>query len=770
MTANLGLTERLDFEIKLDDFLFPGSNENQERLPISDDLNLNGLLQSLQSQDSSTSQSSNNSESNSDLFLSTEDWHPLDLDKVERLFHANQSSIRFDSIKQSLNRLETMLDQGERFQLTPPDVSNPNGENQSGFTSSSKFGWVGDRSFTSPNSQDPQLVCGCLSCAGPSPQFEHLVSLNQNQQNSTFGSNNTSLVPAQARVSSTGDPQIDAVLNGYKWGTKTITFSFYDDDIPNSYYGNEQVSEVSEGIKTNVRTILKNLIEPFVNLKFVEVQDTQSAYGLIRYHLTSMTGYAYAYYPTSTDYNQGSRNDIAGDVHLSTQNDKNDNFNGFQSGLGSHGFLTLIHETLHAIGLKHPGNYNGSGTGDAPFLPGNEDNLTNTVMSYNFAGAKPVTPMLYDIKALHHLYGAKAHNASETTYVFDHTYSFSDSQRSWGTASQQAKVLLWDSGGLDTLDFSKLALSSSGYRFDLREGGLLTSQSAYNSTSYQARGSSTGATHYTTTFGTVIAYNTVIENLVNSSSSDRIILNQSANTIRGYQAGKKVGDDIIVNANSQDTLDLSAYTSSSVTQTTSGNDLILKLGNDGSITIKDHFSVTQENQIKILFNSPTPTGKTITGTASNDQLEGTAGDDSIRGLAGDDTLNGLAGNDTIHGNHGIDTINGGDGKDRIVGGVGNDILTGGGGDDTFVYQNTSHGRDTITDFDLSRDKLDFSEIFAAANYSSADAFGSYIKILGTSLEARVQVDTLGDTGDQFKTLAILTGVNATSLNASHLIT
>ena len=88
--------------------------------------------------------------------------------------------------------------------------------------------------------------------------------------------------PLEAKVKSTGDQQIDTLLSGYKWGVKTITYSFYDDDVPNSYYGDDKVSEVSDGIKNNIRTIFKSFIEPFVNLKFVEVKDTQDSYGLMR--------------------------------------------------------------------------------------------------------------------------------------------------------------------------------------------------------------------------------------------------------------------------------------------------------------------------------------------------------------------------------------------------------------------------------------------------------------------------------------------------------
>lgn len=66
--------------------------------------------------------------------------------------------------------------------------------------------------------------------------------------------------------------------------------------------------------------------------------------------------------------------------------------------------MTITHEIAHALGLKHPGNYN---TGDAsPYLPGSEDNTLNTVMSYNVTSPDTLNPAPYDIEALQYLYGA----------------------------------------------------------------------------------------------------------------------------------------------------------------------------------------------------------------------------------------------------------------------------------------------------------------------------------------------------------------------------
>ena len=828
-------------------------------------------------------------------------------------------------------------------------------------------------------------ACSCSACCA--------------QQFNTSGLNESlSRTPLEAKVKSTGDIQLDAVLGGFKWGVNTISYSFYDDDIRNKYYGSERVSEVSEAIKTNVRKILKSFIEPFVDLKFVEVKDTQNSYGMIRYQLTDMNGYAYAYLPQGKDYNVGGYSDIFGDVHLSKRNDVNDGFNGFRSGIGSHGFSTIIHETLHALGLKHPGDYNGKGSGDPPFLPQAEDSTANSIMSYNFAGAEPSTPMHYDIKALQLLYGAKQHNQGQTTYVFDRTYGFSDGQQVWGSSSNATKVLLWDSGGEDTLDFSKLASNRSGYRFDLREGGFLSSQSDYNGATYKPRHGG-GKTYRANDAGTVIAYDVTIENVINSSSNDTIFANKAANTFSGYGVGKKTGKDVIIGADQLDNLDLSAYKSADVTQTKRDQDLFLDLGGNGSITLKEYFAADQYNRINILldgatpnpvdpsvdpppatttqvsfqqgvngfngtvdtyfytnsssshaatttlrtdgktrsggveqvllrfedifgkgsgqiasnaqiksatlqldvtnkgdslelhrmlqnwsdtdtwgslgngiqtndveaaskadvvtgpmsvglhtvdvtaslqawqanssgnfgwallptgsdgvyFNSaegitaprlvveytvapdlvpsdpgptdPGPIDKTLVGKAGDDQLVGAGGNDKIKGLAGNDTLDGQAGSDKLWGGAGIDTINGGDGSDIIHGGGGNDIIDGGdgndtinGGDgidvltgglgvDTFVYEriNKHNKGDTVTDFDLNKDKFDLSAIFSDAKYGSANPFGEYIQIVGSGTDAQVKVDTLGDTGNEFKTLATLTGVDAMSLNTSQFV-
>ncbi len=336
-----------------------------------------------------------------------------------------------------------------------------------------------------------------------------------------------------------GDPRIDALLGGYKWGTTTITYSFYNGG---SYYGDEaNVASVSEEVKNSVRAFLENAIEPLINVNFVEVADSSTSYGQLRYLESTDPDYAYAYYPFSTDANQGNSNDRAGDIFLSPNYDNNFDTNGFRGGPGSHGYTTLIHETLHAIGLKHPGDYNGGGAGQGPFLPFAEDNLDNTVMSYNFSPNEPGTPMAYDLLALQHLYGAKSYNDSNTTYTFSQTDLYSDGIQTVGSSTSATKLTVWDSGGTDTLNFSALGANSGGYRFDLNEGGWLTTASDFNGTSYTARGDGSFTNYAVTVAGTRLGFGVAIENAIGTNSNDTFIGNTLSNTFTGGAGNDNIG-------------------------------------------------------------------------------------------------------------------------------------------------------------------------------------------------------------------------------------
>ena len=424
----------------------------------------------------------------------------------------------------------------------------------------------------------------------------------------------------------TGDNRIDSVLSGYKWGVTTITYSFYEGG---SYYGSESSpTPVSAAVRDNVRAILSSIISPLVNLTFTEVADSSTSYGMIRYLCSSSPSYAYAYYPTGTD--------LAGDVVLNTSYDvAGSDTNYFRNGIGSHGFLALIHETCHALGLKHPGNYNGSGTGDAPYLPLAEDNGDNSLMSYNFySGSKSASPMPYDLAALGYMYGAKTSTrSSDTTYTFTRAdiYTTNDGA-SVGSTALKSKNTLWDGGGTDTVDVSGLPAAALGYRIDIGAGGWITPTSSYNSVLYDATAGSTttfrtGTTYAATDFGTRIPLSgTTIENVKVSGSSDSIFVNSAANRIFGYSVGSSTGADKIINSDQADTLDLSQFLETSVSKSQVGNDLVLNLGGTtGSVTVQDYYAVALSSRILILYKVVLPPPTLAIAATSASKAEGTGG-------------------------------------------------------------------------------------------------------------------------------------------------
>ena len=422
-------------------------------------------------------------------------------------------------------------------------------------------------------------------------------------------------LPSAQVVAPSNDPRIDAVLGGSRWGIANITYSFYDGG---GYYGSEaNPTPVSTAVRDNVRTILANVISPLVNLTFTEVPDSASSYGLIRYLCSSTPTYAYAYEPTGGNVNGGGSGDIAGDVVLNTSYDAaGTGTNLFRLGAGSHGFQTLIHETCHALGLKHPGDYNGDGTGDPPFLPAGQDNGDNTLMSYNFSsGREPASPMAYDVLALQYLYGAKSGTRSgDTTYAFTKAdvYSASDGG-SVGSGSRSSKNTLWDGGGSDTVDLSGLPAVTGGYRVDIASGGWITPASSYNTVGYAASAGSpttfsSGTQYVATDFGTRIALaGTTIENVVASRSTDAIYLNDAGNRVSGYAPGTATGDDVIYASNQYDTLDLSRFTEASVVSSQSGTDLRLNLGTAGTVTVKNYYAVPASVRMGIVYAPPPPT-------------------------------------------------------------------------------------------------------------------------------------------------------------------
>jgi Ca2+-binding RTX toxin-like protein len=179
----------------------------------------------------------------------------------------------------------------------------------------------------------------------------------------------------------------------------------------------------------------------------------------------------------------------------------------------------------------------------------------------------------------------------------------------------------------------------------------------------------------------------------------------------------------------------------------------------------------------------------LSGNAGNDILNGRRGNDTLDGGKGDDVLNGnlqrdllfgrggadiVSGgraNDTLRGGSQNDTLSGGLGDDVLIGGGGSDLLTGGAGRDRFVYRNSRHGLDTITDFSRG-DLIDLRGIFAKGNYTG-NRFRRYVRLesiaVGPTSGTLVRIDTNGRSAGGFVDLANVLNVNPAGLTARNFL-
>ncbi len=254
--------------------------------------------------------------------------------------------------------------------------------------------------------------------------------------------------------------------------------------------------------------------------------------------------YAHAYFPGNASW--------SGEVWLNSPTYSYLNTPD-QDGTGnnSYAYMTILHEIGHALGLNHPGNYNGGNPTYANDALYTQDTHQWTVMSYFSATNTNAdwnggsgwgyaqTAMVDDIKAIQSMYGADTTTRTgDTTYGFNVQGLTQSHESIYNFALNDSPILtIYDAGGSnDTLDLSGFSQRAI---INLNPG------------TYSSAGGTTSAM----TYNIGIAHNTIIENAVGGSGNDVFYGNSANNTLTG-----NAGNDTFYDSDGNDTYNGGANT------------------------------------------------------------------------------------------------------------------------------------------------------------------------------------------------------------------
>lgn len=369
--------------------------------------------------------------------------------------------------------------------------------------------------------------------------------------------------------------QVVAQLTNWqaRWNNSIpIPYLFYAQSLPHHDYKLGFSPFSQDEIESLQRTM--QLISDVANVSFVNVgnsvQPPSFSNQFIGFYTVNTS--AAAFWGAATDFATQSETVPYGAIYgadIIVNHNRSDVQGGW--GLGDSNSRKLMHELLHALGLDHPGPYNGDSANYESQALFFQDSHQYTVMSYwnaSNSGADHVagsalqwtsTPLLYDVAALQALYGANM-----TTRTGNTVYGFNNSsgRAAYDLARDPASIFtIWDAGGTDTLDLSGY-LSPS--RIDLGQGAFSDSADMTSNIS--------------------IAFGTLIENAIGGAGNDSLTGNEARNRLEGNG-----GADIIKGGANSDWLVGGAGGDTFVYSSYSDSDLSL-LRSDGKKGASDYLA------------------------------------------------------------------------------------------------------------------------------------------------------------------------------------
>ena len=477
-------------------------------------------------------------------------------------------------------------------------------------------------------------------------------------------------VSSVSSVSPSGISYIDGIEGGVKWANPNLTYSF---PTSSSYYGSTYgAGEENNGFKTftaiqqAATTSILDMYSQVANLTFTQITETATQHATLRYAESDSPSTAWGYYPSTAPE--------GGDAWFNNSTHWYDN-----PVVGNYAWLTIMHETGHLLGLKHPQDVSGS----FGALPVSADSLEYTVMSYrSYIGASttqgltnatwsfPQTLMMDDIAALQYMYGANYNtNSGDTVYKWNPATG----QETINGVAQAAPggntifMAVWDGGGNDTYDFSNYATNVT---VDLQPGSWTTAstaQLAYLGGGHYAAGNIANSYMFNNNPASLI------ENAVGGSGNDSLTGNTANNKLTGG-----AGNDTLDGASGTDTASYSGPSDAyQVTQNADGSWQVVDLRTgspDGTDTLKNIEYLQFANNTLAIGPMQPPAGQTSTNSA---------------GLTQTTTVSATTSNNALAGT------------------AANEVLFGNDGNNTFVFAPNS-GKDSATDFHADRDVLQFN--------------------------------------------------------------